>query len=139
MCCVLPTPEEAYLKSPGLAFIAATSSATVLTGTWLPTTSTLGTVTIMPTAVRSLSGSKLSLSRCGAIACPVLVATSRVWPSAGALAVRSAAIVLDAPGRFSTMKLPLRPSAIFSASRRAMMSVPPPALAPTMILTGLVG
>ena len=73
------------------------------------------------------------------IAWPVLVATSSVCPSGAALAVRSAAMVLEAPGRFSTTKLPLRPSAIFSASNRAMMSVPPPAFAPTMMRTGLEG
>ena len=139
MCWVLPTPEEAYLKSPGLAFIAATSSATFFTGTCAPTTSTLGTVTIRPTGTRSFSGSNASRIRCGAIACPVLVATSKVWPSGGALAVRSAAMVLEAPGLFSTTQVPFRPSANFSASRRAMMSVPPPGPAPTISLTGLVG
>ena len=73
------------------------------------------------------------------MAWPVLVATSRVWPSAGALAVRSAAMVLEAPGLFSTTNEPLKASPIFSANMRAMMSVPPPALAPTMMRTGLLG
>ena len=73
------------------------------------------------------------------MACPVLVATSSVWPSAGALAVRSAAMVLEAPGLFSTTKTPLNDSANLSASRRATMSVPPPGLAPTISRTGLDG
>ena len=77
--------------------------------------------------------------RCGAIACAVLVATSSVVPSAGALAVMSAAIVLEAPGRFSTTNGCSNVSASFSASMRAMMSVPPPGDAPTMMRTGLVG
>ena len=68
MCCVLPTPDEPYLKSPGLAFISAMSSATVLAGTEVPTTSTLGTLTTRPIWVRSLIASKLSLRRCGAMA-----------------------------------------------------------------------
>ena len=83
--------------------------------------------------------SKPSFMRCGAIACPVLVATSSVWPSAGAFAVASAAIVFDAPGLFSTTNgWPIEPWYL-SASMRAMMSVPPPALAPTMIFTGRAG
>ena len=75
----------------------------------------------------------------GAIDWAVLVASSRVWPSAGALAVISAAMVLEAPGRFSITKLCLRLSLNRSASIRAMTSVPPPAEAPTMIRTGLDG
>ena len=73
------------------------------------------------------------------MAWPVLVATSKVWPSGAALAVISAAMVLDAPGLFSTTHVPLMPSANFSASMRAMMSVPPPGPAPTMSFTALVG
>ena len=127
------------MNSPGFAFIAAISSATELTGTEAPTTSTLGTFTTRPIGIRSLIGSKPSLSRCGAMACPVLVATRIVCPSGGALAVRSAAIVLEAPGLFSTTKVPFIDSASFSASMRATMSVPPPALAPTIKRTVLVG
>ena len=63
MCWVLPTPDDAYLNSLGLVFIKATNSVTLLAGTLAPTTSTLGTVTIRPTGVRSLIGSKLSLIR----------------------------------------------------------------------------
>ena len=69
----------------------------------------------------------------------MLVATSSVWPSAGAFAVRSAAIVFDAPGRFSTTNGCFNESANFSPSMRAITSVPPPALAPTMMRTGRVG
>jgi len=77
--------------------------------------------------------------RCGAIAWPVLVATSSVWPSALALAVRSAAIVFDAPGLFSTVTGWRSSAANFSASTRAMTSVPPPGEAPTMIRSGRCG
>jgi hypothetical protein len=55
------------------------------------------------------------------------------------LAVTSAAIVFDAPGLFSTTNGCFIDSWNFSASIRAMMSVPPPALAPTRIFTGLEG
>jgi hypothetical protein len=78
MCCVLPTPEDAYFKSPGFAFASATSSFTSFAGTAGFTTSTFGTTTIRPTGCRSFNGSKASLSMCGAIAWPVLVATSSV-------------------------------------------------------------
>jgi hypothetical protein len=53
--------------------------------------------------------------------------------------VTSAAIVFEAPGRFSTMNGWLKIVWYFSASMRAMMSVPPPGGAPTMMRTGLEG
>jgi hypothetical protein len=61
-----------------LAFAAATRSLTLVYGVVEPTTSTLGTTTTRPTGWTFFSGSKLSLIRCGAIAWPVLVATSSV-------------------------------------------------------------
>src|SRR5438552_10651888 len=138
-CWVLPAPEDAKLKLSGLAFICATSSRTSRALTEGPTISTLGTTMTSATGVRSLSASKLSLSRCGAIACPVLVATSSVCPSGGDLAVKSAAMVFDAPGRLSTTNGCLSDSPSLSASVRATMSVPPPAVAPTSRCTALVG
>src|SRR5262245_23367837 len=51
----------------------------------------------------------------------------------------SVAIVFDAPGRFSTMNGWPKTAWYFSASMRAMMSVPPPGDAPTMMRTGLDG
>src|SRR6266550_2693011 len=138
-CWVLPAPEDAKLKLPGLAFICATSSRTSRALTEGPTISTLGTTITSATGVRSLSASKLSLSKCGAIACPVLVATSSVCPSGGDLAVTSAAMVFEAPGRLSTTNGCLSVSVSFSPSMRATMSVPPPAVAPTISRTGLFG
>ena len=76
---------------------------------------------------------------CGAIAWPVLVASSSVWPSGADFAASAAANVLAAPGLFSTMKLCFIDSLNFSANMRARMSVPPPAVAPTMMRTGLLG
>src|SRR3989449_11076557 len=99
MCCVLPTPTEAKRYSPGLAFRSARSSSMLRAGTPVFTTTTLGTTTTRPTGWMSFCASKPSLMRCGAMACPVLVATMRVWPSGAALAVKSAASVFDAPGR----------------------------------------
>src|SRR2546430_785397 len=136
MCCVLPTPTEAKRYSPGLAFRSARSSSMLRAGTPVFTTTTLGTTTTRPTGWMSFCASKPSLIRCGAIACPVLVATMRVWPSGAALAVKSAASVFDAPGRFSTTNGCLKRSANLSASRREMMSMPPPGEAPAMIFTG---
>ena len=78
MCCVLPMPDDAYLSEPGCAFAAATSDFTSFAATPSPTTSTFGTTTMSPTGCSCFSGSKLSLSRCGAIAWPVFVATSSV-------------------------------------------------------------
>src|ERR1700682_450233 len=138
-CWVLPAPEDAKLKLSGLVFICATSSRTSRAVTEGPTISTLGTTMTSATGVRSLSASKLSLSKCGAIACPVVVATRSVCPSGGDLAVTSAAIVFDAPGRLSTTKGCLSASFSVSPSMRATMSVPPPAGAPTINRTGLEG
>jgi hypothetical protein len=75
----------------------------------------------------------------GATACAVLVASSSVAPSAGARAVSSPAMVLDAPGRFSTTTVCLSEGANLSASTRARMSVPPPGEAPTRMRIGLSG
>ena len=77
-CWVLPTPEEAYRNDPGFSFISFTNSPTLATGTDVFTSSTLGTTTTRPTGCRSLSGSKPSLRMCGAMAWPVLVASSSV-------------------------------------------------------------
>ena len=139
MCWVLPMPLDAYLNPPGLAAMAASRSLMFLCGELLETTSTLGITATRPMACRSFSGSYLSLSRCGATACPVLVASSRVVPSAVARAVNSAAMVLEAPGRFSTTTDCLRLGANLSLSIRARMSVPPPGDAPTMMRIALSG
>ena len=48
-------------------------------------------------------------------------------------------MVFDAPGRFSTTNGWPKTAWYLSASMRAMMSVPPPGEAPTMMRTGLVG
>ena len=79
-CCRCPTTRTC--RAPGLARIAASSSFTLLVrASRRTTTSTLGITATRPTGCRSLSGSNLSLSRCGATAWPVLVASSRVLPS----------------------------------------------------------
>ena len=124
---------------PGAAAIAATRSFTERYGDADETTSTLGITATSPTGCRSFSGSNLSFIRCGAIACPVVVASSSVLPSGVACAVTSAAMVFEAPGRFSTTTDWRRSGPSLSASMRARMSVPPPGEAPTMMRTALSG
>lgn len=55
------------------------------------------------------------------------VVSSRVVPSGTARATASAAMKVLAPGRFSTMKLPLNAVCQCEASMRATWSTPPPA------------
>ncbi len=138
-CCVLPIPEEPQENSPGFALICATSSRTLPAVTVGATASTLGTTTMSAIGAMSRIGSKPSFIMCGAIAWAELVATRSVWPSGAARAVTSAAIVFPAPGRFSTTNTWPKAAWNLSASMRAMMSVPPPGEAPTMIFTGLDG
>src|SRR5687768_5521277 len=61
------------------------------------------------------------------------------YPSGGALASRSVAMVPPAPGRFSTMTDWPSASARRCAYMRVAMSMPPPAAKPTMMRMGLVG
>src|SRR5262249_34750552 len=64
---------------------------------------------------------------------------SSVWPSGAALAVCSVAMLPPAPARFSTTTGWPQRSPSFWATRRAMMSVPPPGVKPTSMRTGLAG
>jgi len=54
-------------------------------------------------------------------------AISSVWPSFGARATWAAPIVVEAPGRFSTVTATPRLRDISSPMRRAVRSVGPPA------------
>ncbi len=62
----------------GLALISVSNALKLRTGFVLLTSSTCGTTTTMPIGVSCLSGSKPSLSRCGAMTWPELVAISSV-------------------------------------------------------------
>src|SRR5260221_3994021 len=56
----------------------------------------------------------------------------RVYPSGADLATYSFAMLVPAPGRFSTITCWGRSSESFDASTRALMSTPPPGVNPTM-------
>ncbi|MDT4823992.1 hypothetical protein FQZ97_572330 [compost metagenome] len=66
-------------------------------------------------------------------------ASSSVWPSGAALATYSDAIMVPAPGLFSTSTGWPRRLCSRSASRRDMMSAAPPGENGTTSVTGLVG
>jgi hypothetical protein len=73
------------------------------------------------------------------IAITELVATTRVWPSGGAVATCVAASIRAAPGLFSiTTGLPSA-SASFSPYRRTSASMPVPAANGTTMVTGRDG
>src|SRR5258705_5528251 len=69
----------------------------------------------------------------------VTEAISSVWPSGGAFATNSVAIVPPAPGRFSTMNDCPSESVRRCANRRATTSMPPPAAKPTRMRTVFAG
>ena len=56
-CCVVPTPAEAKVSLPGCARASATSSGTLLAGTSLLTTRTLGVKQSCVIGAKSLTGS----------------------------------------------------------------------------------
>jgi hypothetical protein len=64
---------------------------------------------------------------------------SRVWPSGAAFTTASVAILVPAPGRFSTTNCWPRRCDSHCAISRATISVEPPAAKPTMTRTGCVG
>src|SRR5262245_34681223 len=72
------------------------------------------------------------------MACALLI-ISAVYPSLGARATASAAVVPPAPTRFSTTTGWPRISESGCATMRAAMSVPPPAPKPTTIRIGCFG
>src|SRR6185436_14697932 len=75
-CATVPLPGDAKLTSPGLAFAAATRSASVLYGDCAGTTMTSGALATRPIGARSLTGSYGSFEyRVG------LIARLLVWPS----------------------------------------------------------
>ena len=139
MCGVVPTPPEPKLSSPGLALPIAISSLTELAGTAGLTTSTSGVLPTSATAAKSFKGSKLvTLLIMGTTASMVWLAISSIVPSAGALATISAAIICEAPGRFSTITVCPSPS-MREARIRATVSLAPPGGVPTIMRIGLDG
>src|SRR6267143_1388499 len=71
--------------------------------------------------------------------CEAALQTTKVYPSAGALATASAARVPPAPSRFSTVIAWPQSSLSLPATMRPVMSTPPPGLNPTKRRSGLAG
>src|SRR6267142_3157404 len=71
--------------------------------------------------------------------CEAALQTTKVYPSAGALATASAARVPPAPSRFSTVIAWPQSSLSLAATMRPVMSTPPPGLNPTKRRSGLAG
>ena len=67
------------------------------------------------------------------------IENNSVWPSAGARMTASVAMLVAAPGRFSTMTCWPSRSDSHCATRRAPISAGPPAGKPTIKCTGRVG
>src|SRR6478672_11596556 len=68
-----------------------------------------------------------------------MVVTPSVYPSGGAFATMSSPSVEPAPGRLSMTTGTFQRSASFWATRRPVISVPPPGANGTIIRTGFVG
>ena len=64
---------------------------------------------------------------------------SRVYPSGADLATYSFAMLVPAPGRFSTITCWGRSSESLDASTRALISTPPPGVKPTINRGGRLG
>src|SRR4051812_44498452 len=91
-------------------------------------------------AAKSFSGSNGSFSyRLGLMTSDGLPPISSVYPSAAALATRSVATLLPAPGTFSTTNGVPQTSENRSDRIRAARSGAVPAVKPTRILTGRLG
>ena len=88
---------------------------------------------------KSLAKSKLRLGEIVALMVFAAVPMNRVWPSAGERDTNSAAMLLPAPGLFSTTNCWPKLALNFCARRRAGVSAEAPAPKPTMMRTGRVG
>ena len=94
------------------------------------------TVEIMAKSLTGSYGSDLNSAWLTALP---LVRRSSVWPSGSARATVSAARMPPAPGMFSTTTCCPRPSLIFGAMVRVVMSATPPGPNGSTMRTGLVG
>jgi hypothetical protein len=131
-------PAEAKFSVPGFAFASATTSCSV-GGNDNEPTSMKGTLATTMIGVKSFSGSAAGFS-CVSFATAMLeVPKNSVCPSAGARATDAAAIMVAAPGRFSTTTGCFHAFDSASARWRATMSVAPPVGKPTTTVTGLLG
>ena len=126
----------AKLSWPGFSLANFTKSATFFTGKPGWATKIEGEVDTMVKGVKSLIGSNGKLGYSDALMAWLVKLINNVLPSGAALATMSAAKLPPAPGLFSTTTT--RPSCCPKACAkvRAMVSVVPPAGAPTKIRTG---
>jgi hypothetical protein len=95
-----------------------------------------------PIGVKSLNGSnggRPVITNPYTMPSPLQPLTISVYPSAGERATASVAMVLPAPGRFSTMTACPRSSPIRSPTARVTRSGVLPGGKPTTIFTGLAG
>jgi hypothetical protein len=139
MWVTVPMPECPPVM-PGFFFAIATSAFTERAGTDGCETSTSGERLIGATAAKSRNGSYGSFRYSEElIVCVCKSVKKRVWPSGAALATISAAIVVPAPGRFSTITCWPRLFVISAAVVRANVSVAPPGANGTSMRIGLFG
>jgi len=138
-CCVLPMPAEPYDTAPLRSFMYLISSPTLATGSDLGTSSTLGTCATLVMDSRWVVNSYGRFLYSAAAAVWPTLASSRVYPSAGALAVRAAPTVPPAPGLLSTMTGCDHSVCNWVARARATRSVVPPGVNGAISVTGLVG
>ena len=122
---------------PPCAFTQATYSAIDLAGVPGDTASPFTKVAKPPSGVKSACGLKPGrATTCGRIEMVWSCDKNTVVPSGAAPLSSCAASWPPAPGRLSTITGRLSSSFSFSASRRAMASLPPPGGKPTMMRIG---
>ena len=139
-CAALPTPTEAALALPGLAFSQAINSFALLAGKSLRATIQSFEVVSSATGSKSFSGFEVDgEDRDRADIDGPIPDIERVAVRRRARATRSSAMVPAAPAWFSTITLSPRVPFMCSASTRAVVSVGPPGGKPTTRVIGLDG
>ena len=131
-----PRPPMAKLSLPGCARAKASNSLRLLALRDGWATKMDGEVDTMVKGVKSRTGSNGNCGYSEALMVWLVKLINRFKPSAGDRATVSAAKLPPAPGRFSTTTGRPNCSAKACEMARAMVSVVPPAGAPTQILTG---
>jgi hypothetical protein len=122
-------PLEEYVTWPGFLRAWSTSCSMVLGANALEATSTLGTLVTRAIGARSFAGEYCIcfLWTKALMAVSPAEPMSSVYPSGVPLATARAPIMPLAPGLLSTMTFCFSDARNSSASRRAIVSTPPPA------------